>query len=158
MLKRFLFTGAKTDDEYREKLYGRRIRSVMTALLGVMSIVAGIAIGQGETFRADFLSGVYCGVGGSVLFASVVGIIKTSRLLRDTVKLRRERIKEGDERNEQIAGKAYKTAGFIFLYVCMAVLLAAGFLSMEVFWTIWCVIMGYSIIVFLLLLYYKRKN
>lgn len=160
MLMKVFYQRAETDEEFRRKLKGRQKILMLVGLLGVAAVIAGIFLGNMdlESHRYSFLSGFYVGAGAGVLAVCIVGSIRIRRVMKDGKRLRSERIKESDERNIDIIRKSGSMAGFVFVYLSCAVMLAAGFFSMEVFWTIWCSLVGYFLIFWGVNGYYKRKG
>ena len=160
LIKSVLFQGAKTDEEYREKLKIRRNLMIPVIVLGVAAVIAGIVAGIvfGESSQGSFLGGMYTGAGAALIAAGIVMIIRVNQVLKDEKKLHRGRIEESDERKKEITTRASSMAGFVMLYVCFAGLLVAGFFSMAVYWTLWCVIVGYFLCFLLLNLYFEKRS
>lgn len=69
--------------------------------------------------------------------------LRIRSLLKDEKKLRMKRLQEYDERNVQLNLKAHNTAGVILIFTGYVIMLVAGFFSMEVFWTVWALVMLY---------------
>lgn len=131
-----------TDEEYREVLKKRK-RSIPALMLGGAAsiVVSFILMQSGE--EKDFLSGLYMGIGAGILAASVVRLLRIRSILRDEKKLRMKRLQEFDERNIQLNLKAHNTAGALLITIGYVILLVSGFFSMEVFWTVWALVMLY---------------
>lgn len=109
---------------------------------GAASIVVSfILMKSGE--EKDFLSGLYMGLGCGILAAGAVWFLKIRSILKDERKLRMKRLQEYDERNIQLNLKAHNTAGALLIITGYVIMLIAGFFSMEVFWTVWGLVMLY---------------
>ena len=158
MLMKSVFQGAGTDEEFRRQLEARKRVTLASAVLGAAAVLSGILMIflMPDAEQTFFLAGVYCGVGAAAVVLSVKFLLKMKKMLRDESLLRRERIKAGDERNSEIGKKAVSASVTVFMFAMLAALLAAGFFSMEVFWTLWAVTVGYGLLIKLLELYYKR--
>lgn len=159
MMIKTVFQGAKTDEEFREKLGARQKITGLAAAMGATGIICGILMVclLPDTRQNAFMSGVYCGVGAAAVVMGIMELRKIRKMLKDSTILRRERIKEGDERSAEIGRMASGRAALIFLFAMMFALLIAGFFSMEVFWTLWCSVLGYSVICKLSEIYYRKK-
>ena len=160
LIKSVLFQGANTDAEFREKLKARRRLMIPVIVLGLAAVIAGIIAGLvfGESQKGSFLGGMYTGAGAAITAAAIVVIVRINKTLKDEKRLRRERIEESDERKKEIATRSSSMAGFIMLYVCFAGILIAGFFSMAVYWTLWCVMVGYFLCFLLLNLYFEKRS
>ncbi len=147
---------AKTDEEYRIVLKKRRKFIPVLILLGALSIVVSMFLLQMEDEKA-FVSGLYMGLGCGILAVSVVWFVRLRNLLKDEKKLRMKRLKETDERNIQVTLKAHYTAGVLLILTGYVIMLVSGFFSMEVFWTVWGLIMLYFILFIAGRLVYEKK-
>ena len=158
MLMKALWRGAKTDEEYRQVLKNRKWVIFALIAAGVASIGVSICLGLGLFGKEeDFLSGVYMGMGCGILAGGIVGLIKIGRLLRNEKSLRQKRLEEADERNIQVTQKAYYSAGICVMTVGYIVFLFAGFFSMEVFWTVWSLLILYCILYYVCRKIYDKK-
>lgn len=158
MLVKALWKGAKTDEEYREVLKRRKNFIFVLMLAGAAAIGVSICLGLGLFGKEeDFLSGLYMGMGCGILAGSVMGLIKIGRTLRDEKKLRQKRLEESDERNIQVTQKAYYMAGICVMTIGYMVFLFAGFFSMEVFWTVWSLLMLYFLLFAVCKKIYNKK-
>lgn len=155
-----MLQGANTDEEYRRKLESRQKLSWVTLIMGIAAVIAGIIMLRvmSDSHRTAFLSGLYCGVGAGVIVADIVSLLKVRKMLRDDTMLHRERIKESDERKNEIAKRTAATAMTVFVYVLFAALIVSGFFSMEVFWTLWGSLIAYFLIFIGFKTYYTKKS
>ncbi len=146
---------AKTDEEFADVLRKRRKFIPVLAMAGAAAIAASIFLIRSE--ERAFLAGLYMGVGCGLLAVCVVWFLKIRSILKDEKKIRMHRLKETDERNIQVTMKAHYTAGALLIVTGYVVLLVSGFFSMEVFWTVWVLIMLYCALFAVGRLFYERK-
>ncbi len=145
MLFQSMWGSANTDEEYREKLRKRRNFIPVMVIAGIAAIVVSqFLLHQGD--EKDFVAGLYMGLGSGVLAVSVVWFFKLRGTLRDEKRLREKRLKEWDERNIQMTLKAHYTAGILMIMAGYVTMLVSGFFSMEIFWTVWVMVMLYFIL------------
>lgn len=158
MLVKALWKGAKTDEEYRDVLKKRRYVVFVMMAAGAAAIGVSICLGLGVFGKEeDFLSGLYMGMGCGILAGSIMSLIKIRKTLQDEKMLRQKRLEESDERNIQVTQKAYYMAGICVMTVGYLVFLFAGFFSMEVFWTVWLLLMLYFLLFFVCRKIYDKK-
>lgn len=152
---RSIWEPAKTDEEFADVLRKRRNFIPVMAMAGAAAIAASTFLLRSE--ERAFLAGLYMGLGCSLLAVCVVWFLKIRSILKDEKKIRMRRLKEADERNIQVTMKAHYTAGALLIAVGYAVLLVAGFFSMEVFWTVWTFVMLYFVLFVIGRVFYERK-
>ncbi len=156
MLFRSMWESANSDEEYRKKLKMRKRFIPVIVIAGAASIVVSMVLLQsGE--EKDFLAGVYMGIGCGLLAVSVIRFLKIRSILQDEKKLRMKRLKESDERNIQVTLKAHYTAGVLMIMAGYVTMLVSGFFSMEVFWTVWALVMLYFVLFAVGRLFYEKK-
>lgn len=156
MLFKSMWEPAGSDEEYREKLKKRKNFIPVLVIAGAASIAVSLVLLQsGE--EKDFLSGLYMGIGSGILAVSVVWFLKIRSTLRDEKKLRIKRLKESDERNIQVTLKAHYTAGVLMIMAGYVTMLVSGFFSMEVFWTVWALVMLYFVLFVAGKVIYEKK-
>lgn len=146
---------AKTDEEYKAVLKMRRKVLLVPAIAGAVSIAASIFLLKSGA--REFLAGLYMGLGCGILAAAAVCFLRIRSILKDEEKIRTHRLKETDERNIQVTLKAHNTAGVMLIMTGYAILLASGFFSMEVFWTVWALLMLYFAFFIIGRMVYERK-
>lgn len=142
LFKSSIWGPANTDEEYREILK-RRIKLIPVLMLGGAASIAVSVILMQSGEEKDFLAGMYMGIGCGLLGASTIQFLWIRSILKDAKKLRMKRLQEYDERNVQLNLKAHNTAGVILIFTGYVIMLVAGFFSMEVFWTVWALVMLY---------------
>jgi len=150
-----LMETTKAGKTIEKKLKIRIVYSIGLLILGIISLV----LGTGKFFPmkiSEYCSGFYTGLGGGLLGASLLTIIKNVRILTNQEKLKQREIYENDERNKMIGLKTWSYAGyamFILLYIGM---LIAGFVSELVMNTILTTFGVFGICLFVAGLYCKK--
>ncbi len=127
-MKLFCSTYAKSDKEYVAFLKSRIVIYIVLGLLGLATIAGSIVLEcLHEDKINDFTSGFYTGVGGGLIGASIVFILRFRKLLKDDELRRKARIAINDERNIQINTEAMKIATFAaFVGVYITIFIAAA--------------------------------
>lgn len=144
MLMKMFWKGAKTDEEFKERLIGRRNMFILLLFVGAASLAVGLTVNtEIAGNRGDFLSGLYCGIGTGVILASLVALYRNWKLRKDSVRLHQERLKEADERNRTLNQKSFYLAGVVSFFAQYVIFLAAGFFSMEVMRIMWGLLILY---------------
>lgn len=156
MLFKSMWEPAKTDEEFREKLRQRKNFTPVMAILGMASIIVSIFLLRSDGDR-DFVAGLYMGLGCGIIAVSIIWLLKIRSLLKDEKKLRVKRLKESDERNIQVTLKAHYTAGVLLILTGYLIMLISGFFSMEVFWTVWALIMLYFFLFLIGKVIYEKR-
>jgi len=150
-----LINSVKTGKTIETKTKNRIWYCVGLIVCGVISLVLGIGnILPAE--MSDYCSGFYTGVGGGLIAASTITLIKNVMLLRNAEKLKEKGIYENDERNKMIGLKTWSYAGyamFVLLYIGM---LVAGFISEMVMNTLLATIGVFALCIFFAGLYCKK--
>ncbi len=155
LFKSSIWGPANTDEEYREILK-RRIKFIPVLILGGAASIAVSVILMQSGEEKGFLAGLYMGIGCGLLGASTIQFLRIRSILRDEKKLRMKRLQEYDERNVQLNLKAHNTAGTLLIVIGYVLMLVAGFFSMEVFWTVWVLVMLYFILFIAVRMIYDR--
>lgn len=148
----------KTNEEYLNYLKKGMKTSVLVIIVGIITIAIAI-LNEVFGFIKDktLINGFYTGLGTSIVIGSIIGMLKSKKVMKNETLLKEERLKKQDERNQMIADKALKAATATILFISYAALLVAGFYSMEVFFCFWfvAIIFGFSYQFFVM--YYNRK-
>lgn len=158
MLLKAIISLATTNKDYRKTLKKRICLYYVMILLGVITLTLSIIFSTGDhAYLSDFLSGVYTGTGSGLIAIGIVFIIRTSKLLKDEVKLKQKMLKERDERNQMITQRAMYTASTIMFFISYIGLLIFGIFNMAVFWTLCIILIVYMVIFISLLVYFDKK-
>ena len=115
-IMKLLCSNITNDNEYREYVRTRIILSVIIAVLGAIALF--VAMFANKIFNIsidDHQMGYYCGLGTGLIVAGIALAIKFGMLLKNQDKLKKQRIKETDERTQSIKTKALVIAGLILL-------------------------------------------
>ncbi|BCN29140.1 hypothetical protein [Anaeromicropila herbilytica] len=158
MIVKAFLSQVTNDKDYKVVLKKRIGFMYILLFLGLVTLLFGFLFSFGDKpHLSDFLSGVYAGV-GTVLIVSAIGLIfRIKRTLKDEVKIKQERIKEQDERNQTIIQKSIYSAGIVSMILMYIALMIAGIFNIVVFWTLWVLVMGNAIVYSVMYLYYSKK-
>ena len=123
----FCQTTATTNEEYRKELKGRNGWLLFMAIGGAGEAAASALAESGGTLSIpDYMLGVYCGTGAGIMVAAIVLYIRNLFLLKDEEKLKKSRLENYDERNQEIRNKALLAAVKILLVVCFVTAMVGG--------------------------------
>ena len=123
----FCQTTATTNEEYRKELKDRNGWLLFMAIGGAGEAAAAALAESGGTLSIpDYLLGVYCGTGAGIMVAAIVLYIRNLFLLKDEEKLKKSRLENYDERNQEIRNKALLAAVKILLVVCFVTAMVGG--------------------------------
>lgn len=111
--------------------------SIAIALLGVLTVVLWTVF---STQEADlgFSEGFYVGLGGGLIGAGTVTLIKNLCLLRNKERFHKAEIEFLDERNRFISRRVWSTGGFSFGVLLYLAVIVAGLCDLTVFATLLC--------------------
>lgn len=124
----FCQTTATTNEEYRKELKDRNGWLLFMAIGGAGEAAAAALAESGGTLSIpDYMLGVYCGTGAGIMVAAIVLYIRNLFLLKDEEKLKKSRLENYDERNQEIRNKALLAAVKILLVVCFVTAMVGGF-------------------------------
>ena len=93
----------------------------------------------------DFAQGFYLGAASGITLGALVLSARSQYLLTHPEAQRKARIKETDEREWTIIHTSFEAAGLIVFFTGAAALFVALPLSMTAFWTLFAVIVLYSL-------------
>lgn len=135
------------------------VMSVFNGVAVVLIVLAntGVFPVAGGAGTADFIQGFLIGVliGLELLF--VYFMARYGVMLKNEELLRKQYVKENDERNRAIRDKI-GGAGFQFLSLLfLAATVVSGFFNTVVFWTLLACTFAVSLIAITLKFYYKKK-
>ena len=123
----FCQTTATTNEEYRKELKDRNGWLLFMAIGGAGEAAAAALAESGGTLSIpDYMLGVYCGTGAGFMVAAIVLYIRNLFLLKDEEKLKKSRLENYDERNQEIRNKALLAAVKILLVVCFVTAMVGG--------------------------------
>lgn len=121
-MKRWLFSiQAKNNEEYKRVIRMRMRAAVVVMVLGLLTLAAALlATFVWRISLGDFMLGVYSGTGSGLFISAVAVWFWCRSLLRNEEKLKKERLKDTDERLQAIGQKAFRMASLlliVFLYI-----------------------------------------
>ena len=124
---------ARNNEEYRLVLVRRKKRQwilfTFSLVLSVTALVLEYIIGVADD--ADYYVGFVLGLGMGVAAAALGNIYRIKKCLADEVKLKEERLKETDERENEVNSLALKAAAKIMLIVLYILLVAGALFCKE---------------------------
>lgn len=122
-----------TDEDYLRILRRRQRLFIGMLIVGLLtSAITGIA----ELLELHYAMsprqfGFYCGVGGGLTGGAIVFLLRNYQAMRDPEKLRQARIKETDERMQDISRRALAVAGYALLLAVYLTCLIGGIFYPE---------------------------
>lgn len=122
-----------------EKRCRRRIAiSAGLVVLGAVSILI-VLLTQGqipvlylEPNTRDFIPGFYTGLGGGLIGAGIISILKNRRYLKNPEEGKKRKIMETDERNRMLGLRCWAYAGYSMFLLLYVGILIGGFISVTV--------------------------
>ena len=160
-LSTYLFQRSQTDEEYAQTILGRRKMGLIQGFICLIVIIVSLLW---FTFAADetnqqfaFVVSAIMGTAVVMLMVGLLGMYKNGRLLRNSEKLRKQRLEESDERNQAICLRAATITLNVMSVICTIGVLISMFLNMVVAFTIFACMIGQALLFFGLNWYLKRK-
>ena len=127
MLGIFCGSECSTNEEYKKCIKKRIAYFIGAIILGVITLI--VTFLGNEIFGVSIsekMLGVYTGFGTGLIFAGAILLIKNILLLKNEEKLRKSRIANTDERNNEISLKATRVALGVMLVAMYLVALIGG--------------------------------
>lgn len=143
----------KTEKTIEKKIKTRIIYCVCLILLGAVALILGTV---SSVEISDYASGFYTGVGGGLIAAGIITIIRHIRTLKNKERLREKEVYEKDERNRMIGLKTWSYAGWIMFIALYVGMLIAGFISEIVLNTLLIVLAVYALCIFFARVYCEK--
>lgn len=148
----------KNNEEYRILLKKRQKRMICVAVTGLLTVALSVGL---DIWNADFLndyaSGFLKGVGAGLIVGAMLCFLNLRSVLRNEETLKQSRLRETDEREQQISACAMRTAAGILIVVLYILMVAGSIFSPEM--TRLCLVLAaiffgsYS----LLKIYYQKR-
>lgn len=152
------FEKVSTNEEYKLVVKSKMKTLIFLGILGLLSIIICIV---NEFFHFagdnDWMNSIYSGFGGGLLLVSIIRYLQKKKLLKDEAALKADRIRNQDERNIMISSLAMRTACLSTIAVCYVVMLILGFISKELFFCFWSIIMLFMLFYLTFYKIYERK-
>lgn len=123
----FCGTTAKNNEEYKKVLKAKMVGMAVVFVIGAFTAIAAfVAASQKITMIPERMLWVYSGAGTGIAAAGLVLFIRFYLLTKNEKKLNEERLKNADERLQQIGNKALRTGLYAMVLVIYAVALIGG--------------------------------
>lgn len=104
-------TTARNNEEYKKVVKRRMgVMGLITVIGVAAAVVASVAFHYGVSAISDHTLGIYSGAGSGMACAGLFFLIRDFFLLRNEEKLKKDRLKNTDERLVQIRDRALKPA------------------------------------------------
>lgn len=119
---------ARNNEEFRQVLKKRARNLWILCGIGICTAAAGFVAGY---FWVDILPhqiGLVAGIGTGLVVGSIVALLRINGYLRDEEKIKKERLRETDERELEISSKALKaTAKLLLIALYMVMIVSSMF-------------------------------
>lgn len=126
-------TTAKTNEEY--KLVIKKRIKFMIGIIAIGIITTAVAL-YAELYMDAVISGhmlgFYTGVGTGLVVAGIIMLIKNRMLLGNEEKLKESRLRDTDERIQEIGNKAFRVATYVMLIAIYVTILIGGIFIPEI--------------------------
>lgn len=143
---------------YRKKLQIRMTSGAILTVIGGLAFAFALYFQDDVTLQlGDHLYNFYLGAGSGVFFAGIFLIIRLIAILKNPDWMRKQEIKESDERNIYIGQKTWALSGFIFFLLLYIGMMVAGFFSETVMKTLMVVFGTLAGVMGLVRLYLKQR-
>lgn len=146
-------------DKFREKLIKQRNIYIGMAIMSVIFMILSI-IYNGSDFNQMHLKGMdgaRVGACGGELGVSIIYIIQITNYLKNDEKLKKQYIKQSDERARDIREKSFSASLNIFIIIAAIGMFISSFFNPYVSITLWTTIMIIIVTYGLSFLYYSKK-
>lgn len=148
-------------ENYRKKLKMHNvIFGISAAALAAVQILAYMRIIkpiEGDSHWHDYWNGMITGMAFAIMGIMIFGFIKNLIALKNKEKLKKQYIKENDERIIKICKNGQAAGASVFLLCLPAVIIISGYFNITVCITCIAVTFGLSISMALGKLYYSKK-
>ena len=148
-------------ENYREKLKIHNILYAIgaLALLGIQVLAySGLVSPAGVSERwHSFYNGFIAGAAFGVMALFIVGLVMNLRALRSEKAMKKQYIKETDERSRQIAVMGKSAGATIFLLLMVPAAIILGYFNVTVFITCIGCVLALSLLMGGAKLYFSRK-
>lgn len=138
---------SKAEKSMQQKIKLRIMYSALLCILGIASLYVGNYIplaSNNTTYSSEF----YTGIGGGLVGASIIKIIRNIRLLKNKEALKKCEIYESDERNRMIGLKSWSYAGYAMFILLYIALLFAGTLDILIMNTLLVILAAFAACLF----------
>lgn len=148
-------------ENYRNKLKVHNIIFTVSALsLAIVQTLAFLRIikpVEGDSHWHDAWNGMIAGMAFAIMGFMIFGIIKNIIALKNPEKLKKQYIKENDERTLQIVKNGQSAGASVFLLLLPAAIIISGYFNITVCITCLAVTFGLSISMVIGKIVYSKK-
>ena len=118
----------RTDDDYRRVLLRRQRFFIGMLIIGIFTgaIAACAEFLEWDVTLSSHTLGFYSGVGTGLSFGAIVLLVRLRRTLKNDEFLRKARIRETDERTQDINRRALAVAGYALLIAVYLICIIGG--------------------------------
>lgn len=149
---------AATNEEYKAVVKQKMAFMGGVTVLGLCTLAFAVAAQLGTFITlSDYMNGVYTGIGTAFVVAGMVLLIRNYRLLHDEEKLKKERLKNTDERNLMIYGKALQYAGVATFFCAYLAMLIAGVYSEIVFHCFYGIVLLFTLLYLMIVVVLHKR-
>lgn len=123
----FQTSSAHTVEEYKQVIKKRMFRMGLLFLVGAIALLLSIFGNRLEGITlSEHMQGVYAGLGAGLMGACLAAFFRLLMILRNEQELKKNRLKEQDERIQAIGAKAMRMAGFMLFVSAYVIGLIGG--------------------------------
>lgn len=154
----FCATTARNNEEYKKAVKTKMGIFAMIMVVGIIvAIVAFGAVAKEIAALPEHMLNVYCGAGTGLAAAGLVLFIKNLLLLKQEEKLTQERLKNADERLQQVGNKALRMGVMAMMITFYTVALIGG-IFYPVLVKVLLIVMSVFLAVYMLSYWYYEKK
>ena len=158
MIENIFKKNVKNNEDYKEVLKAKRVVWLIMLLLGILTIGVGLMSNMWALPNIDdYMKGLYLGFGVGLSVVCSLKLLKIGKVLKNENLLKKERLKNYDERNISIYQKAIVSASFMSMLICYAVALVAGLFNTFITQMIFACV-GVYLMIFLAFYFYYQKR
>ena len=138
----FSCTAVHTDEEYRKVLIRRRRFFIGMLILGIITVLVATCAEflAWDTSLSSHTLGFYCGVGTGLSFGAVVLLLRLRKTMMTQDALRAARIRDTDERTQEIGRRALAAAGYALLIAVYLFCFIGGLFYPELLVVLGCLV------------------
>lgn len=131
-------------ENYEKSLRQRRLVAAALLAVGIVGFFCYFLLIP-ESSLPEFAQGFYLGAASGISAGALILLFRAQYLLGHPEARKKARVRETDEREQAILKTAFQTAGVVTFFAAVAALFVILPLSREAFWTLFAVIIFYSL-------------
>lgn len=146
-------------EKFRENVIKQRRVCIAMAIMSVIFIILAIIYNGSDLnqLNSPGMDGARVGACGGALGVSIVYIIQLTSYLKDDEKLRKQYIRQSDERNKNIREKSLSISFYIFIIIGAIGMFISSFFNAYISLTLCATVIFILITHALTFLYYSKK-